>query len=158
MTSHTITVQIDEPFEGKTEPAILRQAALATLQNQNISESCELSIVISGDETLRELNERHRKVDTPTDVLAFQNETRGPFVNAPGLPHYLGDVIISFERASAQAEEASHSVRAELQLLVIHGTLHLLGYDDTQPEKRAQMWAAQSDVIDALGISVTVPK
>ncbi len=155
MTLHSIKVQIDESYGQQIEP--LRRAALATLAHQRIEGPCELAVVVTGDESSRELNRRHRDVDAPTDVLAFRDETGGPFIGAPGLPRYLGDVIISFPRAKDQAAEAENEVQAELQLLVVHGVLHLLGYDDQAEPERARMWKAQQTVLDGLGVEIHLP-
>jgi probable rRNA maturation factor len=141
--------------EADTET--LRRAALAALAHQQQEEPCELAVVVTDDGVLHELNLRHRGVDAPTDVLAFPNETCGPFVDAPGQARYLGDVVISFHRAQVQAAEAGHDTQVELQLLVVHGVLHLLGYDDVTEEQRARMWAAQTEVLHALGVQVHVP-
>jgi len=159
MSFHTIELQIDEQFQTQVQPEPLRLAALETLKtvHERVEEPCELAVVVTDDETLYELNLRHRGVDAPTDVLAFHDETCGPFVSAPGLPRYLGDVIISFPRAEAQADDAGHDVEAELQLLVVHGVLHLLGYDDSTEEQRAQMWAVQAGILQALGVKVHLP-
>ncbi len=148
---HTIEIQIDEQFLAQVQPDLLHQAVLATLIHQRVEELCELAVVVTDDEALHELNRRHRGVDAPTDVLAFPNETRGPFVGAPGLLRYLGDIIISFPRAEAQATNVGHDVQTELQLLVVHGMLHLLGYDDVTEEQRAQMWAIQAEILQTLG-------
>lgn len=155
--SDTIAVQIDEPYQQQVDADLLRQAALATLAHQQEVKPCEASIVVTGDETVRELNRRHRDVDAPTDVLAFPNKTGGPFVDAPGLPRYLGDVIISFPRAEAQAAEAGNELWAELQLLVVHGALHLLGYDDQTDSARSQMWQVQRSILDQLDVEVRLP-
>jgi probable rRNA maturation factor len=195
-----IEIQIDEQFRARISPDLLRQAALAALavekqffgkiQNpafvvscqvknaigvldahQQVEEACELTVVVTGDDLLHDLNRRHRDVDAPTDVLAFPDEpcperghkvsvveeTQGPFVGAPELVRYLGDVIVSFPRASAQAAEAGHDVRAELQLLVVHGVLHLLGYDDVTEAQRARMWRAQAKVLEGLGVEINLP-
>jgi len=157
MSLHIIEVQIDEQFQAQIQPEPLRRAALASLIHRRVEEPCELAVVVTDDEALRELNRRYRGMDAPTDVLAFPDETRGPFVGAPGFPRYLGDVIISFHRAEAQAAEAGHDVQAELQLLVVHGVLHLLGYDDEAEDQRAQMWAAQAEILRALGVEVHLP-
>jgi probable rRNA maturation factor len=154
MTLHVVEVQIGELYGQRVEPESLRRAALATLAHQQIEGPCELTVVVTGDEALRELNRRHRGVDAPTDVLAFSGEAHEPFVGAPGLPRYLGDVIISFPRAEAQATEAENEVQAELQLLVVHGVLHLLGYDDQAKLERARMWKAQQTILDGLGVEV----
>lgn len=155
--SHIIEVQVDRPFQAQVSSEWIRQAVEATLAHQRVTEACELAIVVTDDETLRELNRRYRNVDAPTDVLAFPDETRGPFVGAPGLPRYLGDLILSFPRAAAQAVEAGHTTRMELQLLVVHGVLHLLGHDDETEERRAFMWKAQSEILEALRVRICLP-
>jgi len=157
MSSVMIKVQIDARFRALVQSETLHRAACETLLHEQVEEPCELAVVVTDDRALHELNRRHRGVDAPTDVLAFADETRGPFIGAPGLPRYLGDVIVSFQRAQAQAAEAGHDVQAELQLLVVHGVLHLLGYDDLAQEERAEMWAAQARVLQALGVEVHLP-
>ncbi len=149
---------VDVHVEGEwpVDADLLRRTALATLLHQS-SPPVEVAVVVTDDDSLRELNRRFRGTDAPTDVLAFPDETRGPFVGAPGLPRYLGDVVISYPRAEAQAAEAGHAVEAELQLLVVHGVLHLLGHDDQSEPERSQMWAAQEAVLQALGVQVNLP-
>jgi probable rRNA maturation factor len=136
--------------------AALHRAALATLVHQGI-EPVEVAIVISDDRSLQTLNRRFREVDAPTDVLAFPNVPRGPFVDAMDPLRYLGDVIISYPRAEAQATEAGHSTSAELQLLVVHGMLHLLDYEDQTPDERAEMWSVQEAILTALDVPVNLP-
>ena len=160
MSLHTVEVQVDEQFQAQVQPDLLRRAALAALAHQQVEDPRELAIVLTDDAALHELNLRHRGVDAPTDVLAFADdadETDGPFVAPPEAPHYLGDVIISFHRADAQAAEAGHDTRSELQLLVVHGVLHLLGYDDVTQDQRAQMWAVQADILQELNVQVHLP-
>jgi probable rRNA maturation factor len=122
--------------------------------------------LVSGDAELHELNLQYRGVDAPTDVLAFpyeaflhenSEEQRGSFVRIPDLPRYLGDIVISYPRAESQALEAGHDVEAELQLLVVHGVLHLLGYDDTVEERRALMWTAQAEILRDLDVQGRLP-
>jgi probable rRNA maturation factor len=154
---YTIQVQVYDQFQDQVPLDLLHRAASETLAHQQVKEPSELAVVVTDDEVLHELNRRHRDVDAPTDVLAFPDETHGPFVGAPGLPRYLGDVIISFPRAEAQAAEAGHDVQIELQLLVVHGVLHLLGYDDLEEEQRARMWDVQAEVLGALGVDAHLP-
>jgi probable rRNA maturation factor len=159
MSPYAVEVQIEKPYRAQQEVQSeeMQRAAEAALQHGRVEEACELTVRVTGDETLRELNRRHRGVDAPTDVLAFPNEAKGPFVDAPALPRYLGDVIISFPRAKAQAADAGNTLSAELQLLVVHGVLHLLGYDDETAPERARMWRAQQTVLDDLGLEVHLP-
>jgi probable rRNA maturation factor len=154
---HAIAVHVDEDLESRVETELLCRAALQTLHDQQVESECELAVVVTDDETLRELNRRYRSVDAPTDVLAFADETRGPFIDAPGEPRYLGDIVISFHRAAAHVAEAGHDVQAELQLLVVHGVLHLLGYDDQAEQPRAKMWRVQSRILQTLGVDVNPP-
>ncbi len=157
MSSHTVDVQIDDRYKAVVEPSSLRRAAEMTLEQHPLEDTNSLTVVVTGDQALRELNRRHRGLDRTTDVLAFPNETRGPFVDAPGIPRYLGDVIISFPTAKRQAIEAENDLSAELQLLVVHGVLHLLGYDDQAEPERARMWQAQRAVLEELGLEVSLP-
>lgn len=164
MSVHTIDVQIEAPYSTEVSPGLLRKTVKATLRHQQIEEPCELVVVVTNDETLHHLNQRYRSVDAPTDVLAFPHESKGlvpspaTFVNAPGLPRYLGDVLISFSRAQAQAVEAGHKLDAELQLLVVHGVLHLLGYDDQTESERKRMWEAQRAILSEMSIQVHLPE
>lgn len=158
MTSHVVNIRIEEPYdrEAQIEPESLRRAALSTLSHQHVEEG-ELTIVVTSDEAVHELNRRHRNVDAPTDVLAFPNEAQEPFVSIAGLPDYLGDVVISLPRARAQAAEAGNELLAELQLLVVHGVLHLLGQDDQTEPERTRMWRAQQSIIKELGLDIHLP-
>ena len=161
MSPHTIDIQINESYRSQVEPEVLRRAAEVTLGHQRVEEPCELVVVVTDDETVHQLNRRHRGVDAPTDVLAFPHQANGPapfvFVDAPGFPRYLGDVVISFPRAEAQASEAENELGAELQLLVVHGVLHLLGYDDEAEPDGAQMWRVQQAILADLGVEVRIP-
>jgi probable rRNA maturation factor len=154
---HTVAVHVDEDLGPRVESDLLCQAALQVLHSQQVEGGYELAVVVTDDDALRELNRRHRDVDAPTDVLAFANEARGPFVDAPDEPRYLGDVVISFHRAVAQAAEVGHDTQSELRLLVVHGILHLLGYDDQTDAARAKMWRVQSDILRSLGIDAHPP-
>jgi probable rRNA maturation factor len=96
----------------------------------------EVSVLIVNDSRIRELNRQYRGIDSPTDVLAFAMG-EGDFVDLH--PQLLGDVVISADTARRQAEKAGHSLAEELGLLAVHGTLHLLGYEDETPSGRARM-------------------
>ena len=151
-----IDLRVDERYETQVELHALREAAERTLRHQS-EEAYDLTVLITGDQLVRELSQRHRGVDSTTDVLAFINDPVGPFVDAPGLGRYLGDIIISFPQAERQAARAGNDISAELQLLVVHGVLHLLGYDHESEPEGAEMWAAQEAVLDELGLEVDLP-
>jgi probable rRNA maturation factor len=118
----------------------------------------ELAIVITGDDQIQALNRQYRQVDAPTDVLAFAaTEASGAFVEAPAEALYLGDIVISYPRAEAQAQAGGHPTSAELQLLVVHGVLHLLGYEHATAAQKRTMWAAQAEIMQAIGAPITGP-
>jgi len=121
---------------------LLRRAALGALRREGCPRGTELSIVVVDDATIRALNRRYRHRDRPTDVLAF------PQGGGPG--GLLGDVVISADRAAAQAPAYGSDVDRELQLLVVHGVLHLLGYDDTNARAAARMRRRQEEILRAL--------
>ena len=94
----------------------------------------ELSILITDDEEIRTLNRNYRSVDSPTDVLSFsQVEWDGPVI----APQLLGDVVISWETAQSQARDLGHTLAEEMKRLLVHGILHLLGYDHEKDEEAA---------------------
>jgi len=126
---YQIAIQITPRFRANVDQRSLHRVATEVLSREGLEQETELSLVVTDDEAIRELNRRFRGVDAPTDVLAFGEGAEEQFVSVPGSPPYLGDVVISYPRAQAQAEELGHAVAEELKLLVIHGVLHLLGYD-----------------------------
>ncbi len=145
-----IDLLIAEPFEDQVDASLLEHASVATLQHENYPPDTDLSIVIEGDEKLHELNNQFLGIDRPTDVLSFPSDEVDPETGRG----YLGDIIISYPRAAAQAQAAGHSVDAELQLLTVHGTLHLIGYDHADPEEKEHMWAVQKEILDSLGVTL----
>lgn len=132
-----------QPVKGE----LLERAAKAVLEHQ--SANGDLSIVLTDDAQLHQLNHDYLGVDAPTDVLSFPASETDPDSGTP----YLGDVLISIQRAESQAQSAGHPLEAELQLLVVHGVLHLLGHDHAEPEDKTRMWDAQGQVLDKLGLA-----
>lgn len=119
-------------------------------------ESVEVSVLFTNDEFIAELNRRYRGVEGPTDVLSFAfNEGEEDAVKVPGMPEMLGDVIVSLDTAARQAEANGKTVQEEIALLLVHGTLHLLGYDHDTPEKEAVMWKRQDEALRALSPGVS---
>ncbi len=153
----SVEVQVDNRYADRLDSELLTRCAVATLHHQKVERPVEMTLVITGDGRVRELNREYRGVDAPTDVLSFGSGDDDGFVSPPGAPRYLGDVIISFDRAEAQAGRAGHGVEAELQLLTAHGVLHLLGHDHSEPDEKMAMWAAQTEVLRVLGAAVADP-
>ncbi|HID63410.1 MAG TPA: rRNA maturation RNase YbeY [Anaerolineae bacterium] len=147
-----IDVQTAPRFAGEVDEELLRRVTAEVLRREGVEGEVTLSVVITDDEAVRELNRQFRDVDAPTDVLAFGGGREGDFVTAPGEPAYLGDVVISYPRAVAQAEEYGHSIDRELALLAVHGVLHLLGYDHVDEAERTEMWARQDEILRDLAL------
>ncbi|MCD6286153.1 MAG: rRNA maturation RNase YbeY [Anaerolineae bacterium] len=148
-----------EDHVGPVDTQLIDDAVRLTLLHQSVEEASEVVIVISDDDALEELNRRFRGVAQPTDVLSFENQTRGPYsIGTAGFPRYLGDVVISLDRAREQADAAGGALTDELQLLAVHGVLHLLGYDHADEREKEQMWAIQSEILRLLDVDITLPK
>jgi probable rRNA maturation factor len=137
-------LQADSYASGQA--ALLEAAANRTLLRAYPGGAADVTIVLTDDEQVRALNRQYLGIDAPTDVLSFPTDEIDP--DSGEL--YLGDVIISYPQAAAQAEAAGHSVEAELQLLVVHGVLHLLGYDHAEQAEQAAMWAVQTEILSSL--------
>jgi len=139
-----IHIETEFPFpEG-----LLERAATAALEHESQSLDSELSIILTNDARLHELNLNYLGVDAPTDVLSFPASETDPETGA----HYIGDILISIPRAQTQADAAGHPLESEVQLLVVHGVLHLLGHDHAEAEEKARMWQAQAEVLERLGL------
>ncbi len=142
-------IDLQNDLQYPVSASRLEEAAQAALSRWR--EEGALSIVITDDDTIMTLNQQYRGINTPTDVLSFPADA--PPVTLPGEPVYLGDVLIAFPYAADQAAREGHPLDDSLALLVVHGTLHLLGYDHNTPQNRAVMWAAQDEVLRMLHIA-----
>ncbi len=111
----------------------------------------ELTFSVVTAKEIRELNHQFRDVNDVTDILSFPAESE---IDPETGVEYLGDLIVCLERAESQANEAGHSLQDEVSLLLIHGLLHLLGYDHAEPEEKAEMWALQDEYLRKYGIKL----
>ena len=139
-----IHVESEFPFPKN----LLERAAQAALEHESQASESELTIVLTDDARMHDLNRTYLGVDAPTDVLSFPASETDPETGT----QYLGDVLISMPRAQAQADAGGHSLEAEVQLLVVHGVLHLLGHDHAEEEEKARMWKAQAALLARLGL------
>ena len=144
-----VDVQVAPAFAVAAPEDRLRQVAEVVLRREG--SRGQVTVVITDDVGIQELNRDFLGIDEPTDVLSFgAQEAAGPIVVAPEAGNYLGDVIISYPRAAAQAAEQGHPASRELDLLVVHGLLHLLGYDHATEAEHAIMWARQGEILNNL--------
>ena len=148
-----INVLVDEGFAGCLEVSWLESMAEKVLVAQGADSRAELGLVIVGQERMRQLNLSYLGKDEPTDVLAFSMlpgqpaRDLAPFVAPPDGIKHLGEVIISYPQAVIQAEEHKHSVKREIAILIIHGVLHLLGYEHDKPELEREMRAREAEIL-----------
>ena len=137
---------------------LIRHTILETLNYEGMENDVEVSVTFVDDEGIRELNKKFRNMDKPTDVLSFplldyEGESEEPFFDE--LCSNLGDIVISLERAMAQANEFGHSFEREVAFLTAHSMLHLLGYDhELSEEDDTDMRARQNEIMERLGLSV----
>lgn len=161
-----VFVSLDEPFGDELDADWLESAVQAGLLAAGIDGDAEVSLLITGDETVRALNAEYRGLDDTTDVLSFsashpghwEGDGDGPpetpdhaeFVLPPGAPQPLGEIIVSWPQAQRQAVEHGVSPERELAHLVVHGALHLIGYDHLGPEDTARMQALEREALESL--------
>ena len=151
-----INVLIDEGFEGSLEPSWLERVGEQVLSAQGVDPRTELGLVIVGQERMCQLNFSYLGRDEPTDVLAFAmlpeqvGRDLAPFVVPPDGIKHLGEVIICYPQTVIQAEEHQHSVERELAILIIHGVLHLLGYEHDKLEQEREMRAREAEVLSCI--------
>ena len=116
---------------------------------------CDISVTVTDNVHIHELNREYRGVDRPTDVLSFPmySFTDDDMPEEGPAPIVLGDIVISAERAKEQAVEYGHSFQREISFLTVHSVLHLLGYDHEVSEEAAnEMFSLQDKIMDKLGI------
>lgn len=150
MTRFEIEIQNDLNY--LLDPASLTEAAEVVLNAHEVDMGSAMTVVITENEEVAKLNRQFRGVDSPTDVLSFPMDAPP----MPGESPYLGDLVIAYPYAEAQAEREGFSMQDGLILLVVHGTLHLLGYDHGDAEERAAMWSAQEKALIALGVPISI--
>jgi len=145
-----INISIDQGFHGCPTPGWLEAVAKKVLEAQGAGAEAEMSLLIATSERIKELNREYLGEDEPTDVLAFSAREEGaglPFIHPPdGLLH-LGEVIIAYPQAVIQAAEHGHPVKKELAILIIHGLLHLLGYDHDKPDLERRMKTRERELL-----------
>jgi len=128
---------------------IFDELARKTFKQLKKSTRVALEVDFVNDERIHQINREYRHVDRPTDVIsfAFDDEVEGEVAIKGGPVHDLGVIIISIDRALAQAKEYGHSEKREITFLFVHGLLHLLGYDHGTPEEEAVMFGLQDTIL-----------
>ena len=140
---------------------LLRRAAKAALKAEGVNEDCVISIMLTDDAGIHEINLEQRGIDRPTDVLSFPMNELIPGEFDGECCEYdfetdmimLGDMVLSLERCEAQAAEYGHSFEREVSYLCVHSVLHLLGYDHLdEGVQKAQMRSREDAIMDIIGL------
>jgi probable rRNA maturation factor len=147
-----IEIFVEEKFRGLVDGGWVKKIVRQVLKAEGVAPLYEVSLVFTDSEAVRQLNRDYRGVDEPTDVLAFcmlpQKGADSSFALPPDGVTRLGEVIISYPQAVAQAKEQGHSTERELALLIIHGILHLLGSDHEEPEEESKMRERERELLE----------
>jgi probable rRNA maturation factor len=151
--SGEIEISVEEEFQGAVDQGWVRRIAQTVLEAEGVAHPYEVSLVFTDSETVQQLNRDYRGIDEPTDVLAFymlpqKEEADDSFALPPDGVTRLGEVIISYPQTVEQAREQGHSPERELALLIIHGILHLLGYDHEEPGEKAEMRKREKELLE----------
>lgn len=139
---------------------LLQRTAIQCLKDESFSRGCEINILLTDDETIRQINKQHRDIDRPTDVLSFPmaDIDNGEILSDQGDVDMdeglllLGDIIISMETALKQSSDYGHSLERELAFLTAHGVFHLLGYDHMETQEETNMISKQEAALEKLGL------
>lgn len=148
MTGYVIELQAEADAAGIDEHALERLAA-RVLEAESVAQPAELSLLLADDSVVRELNRTYRGTDAATDVLSFAQGEGERFARPEGQAAHLGDVVISLDTARQQAREFGLGAQDEVAHLLVHGILHLLGYDHAEPEEHAAMFGLQKQLLKA---------
>lgn len=166
MARHQIDIHVADEYIPLTTKEHIRKVAAASLNQVSPRKPLSMDIAIVDDEAVKRLNKQYRGLDENTDVLSFSLISQGhyygeedmaarleweeSFVLPPGLENDVGEVVISYDQAKKQAETAGHSVQKEIDLLIIHGVLHLMGYDHMEPGEEVLMKKMEEQILETL--------
>jgi probable rRNA maturation factor len=151
-----LKLRIDKKFQKLVDSVWLGQLVESSLAAGNVDAEVELGLFITDDDTVCNLNREYRGVDEATDVLSFAltegkvGDDLTTFVMPPDGVIHLGEVVVSYPQALKQASEHGCDLNQELAWLVVHGVLHLLGYDHDGPMKEQEMRAAEKRVLSGI--------
>jgi probable rRNA maturation factor len=151
-----INILIEEGIEVDPDAEWMQKVIEKVLIAESVPAAIEISLLITGQERIQELNRDYRGKDRPTDVLSFsmseqkQEDEPTAFIGPPdGLLH-LGEIVISYPQALVQAREHEHSIMREMAILIVHGVLHILGYDHEKRGMEAAMREKETKILAEL--------
>lgn len=147
-------VLIDGTVETHLSRTWVQEVVYAVLEEEGVSQGATVDVWITTDDEVHELNRKYRGVDRPTDVLSFAFRETDLFPAAPDEVSSLGQVVISCPRAVAQAQSYGHTAEQEVAFLLVHGALHLLGYEHQEGEEEERMFQLQDVILGGMGLKI----
>jgi len=156
MIKHEINVYLESQVKTQIKVSWFKNIIRKILDALEINVISELGLFVTNNKVIHQLNKTYRKKDEPTDVLAFSMFSKHgtkleKFINPPDGIYHLGEIIISYPQAVYQAKEKKHDIKHELMILIIHGLLHLLGYDHEQSlEEKQRMRTKEREILRKL--------
>jgi probable rRNA maturation factor len=147
-----LSVLIEKSLAGKVDRRWLKSLGEKVIRAQGVGDDVEMGLVLADADRVRQLNRDYLGHDEATDVIAFSSREEpagetGSFVQPPDEVLHLGEVVVSYPQAVLQAREFGHSEQREIMILVIHGVLHLMGYEHDQPELAREMQAREAETL-----------
>ena len=158
--TYEVVITIEHELDPSLDEAFIAALAEAVLRQENAPPGT-VSVVITDDATVQELNRQYRGLDEPTDVLSFglgglakplEETAAEPFIVPEELPPQIGEIVIAYPYAARQAAATGRPIRDELALLVVHGVLHLLGHDHLESGETDTMRGREATVLERFGI------
>lgn len=145
-----ITITVNKPFVGLIDKKEVINTIQTVIREMSIKANKSVNVVFGDDTLLQQLNRDYLGHDNPTDVLSFEATELDPATGETN----LGDVIISYPTAEKQAVLAGHPVRSEILLLLVHGLLHLAGFDHDSPAAKKEMWQKQGALLETMNVEI----
>ena len=156
MSPLDLSLLIDAPYRDKLDASLIEKAVSNALEVEGARYPAEVSVAVTDDDTVADLNRRFRGKGGTTDVLSFtmvgEEVGEGGFVSPPTGKQDLGEVIISYPQASRQAEGLGHETKDEIAFLTVHGVFHLLGYDHEIESEAGLMGELEGRALRMMGI------
>lgn len=156
MLDPEINVSVKRNIVLEVDRKWIKSIVRRVLELEDVAPPMEVGLLITDSKSIQRLNRIYRNENEPTDVLSFQmtsdrgKSTKPSFVSPPDGVRHLGEVVISYQQAIEQAREHHHSIARELVLLIVHGTLHLLGYDHELPVEARKMKNKEHKILSSL--------
>jgi probable rRNA maturation factor len=150
---HPVAVRFLPGCRGRVAVAELRRVARALLSVEGVAAGTGVEVVLADSDTVQDLNRLYRGRNEPTDVLSFASHEGEAFIDSPEEAPSLGEVVVCLPIAEAQATAGAHPVAGEVAHLLVHGLLHILGYDHEEPDESDAMKTREDEILTALSYS-----